>query len=165
MTGVMQLHRPNLEGVAQVPDFNDARPVFAQIADDLRQQIKQGDLAVGTRLPSQATLAGHYGVALNTLRTALRELVDEGIVSTQSTRGTFVLKVPGEPEPSSEFLEVLGHLKGMSERMDSLGGQIESLARRVQELEIERPSRPERQPGAEGRMLDPQDDPDGSTGD
>lgn len=112
----------------QIPDFDDPRPVFEQIADDLRTQIASGRLEVGTRLPSQTDLAKRYGVAQNTLRAAIKELAAEGVVSTQSTRGTFVLKLPGEPESSPEYLQVVEHLK-------LLAGRVEDLEARMNQVE------------------------------
>jgi DNA-binding GntR family transcriptional regulator len=111
-----------------VPDLNDPRPVYVQIADDLRAQIKSGRRKVGTRLPPQRELADLYKVAAGTLRSALDELVREGVLSAGSTRGTFVLKTPGEPEPSPEYRRILEHL-------DQMGEHIEDLERRMSELE------------------------------
>lgn len=108
----------------QIPDFDDPRPVFAQIADDLRAQIASGRLGLGTRLASQSDLAKRYGVATNTLRAALKELAGEGIISTQSTRGTFVLKLPGAPEPSPEYTRVVEQLQSLSDRVEALEARI-----------------------------------------
>lgn len=107
-----------------VPDFDDPRPVFEQIADDLRSQIAAGQIDVGTRLPSQTTLADRYGVAINTLRSALKELVTEGLLSTQSTRGTFVLRAPGEPEPSPEFLRLMEHIDALQDRVQAIEDRL-----------------------------------------
>lgn len=109
-----------------IPNFSDdPRPVFEQIADDLRERIKSGRLPVGAQLPSQAVLADEYGVAINTLRSALKELTAEGVISTQSTRGTFVMKEPGDPDPSpadlvKELHRITERLKGIEERLDEV---------------------------------------------
>ena len=44
------------------------------IADDLRRQITSGDLVAGAVLPSEADLAGSYGVSRVTVRKALELL-------------------------------------------------------------------------------------------
>lgn len=92
-----------------------------QIADDLREQIRTGRIAVGTRLQSQTDLAKEYGVVPNTLRAALRELASEGLISTRSTRGTFVLK---KPEPQLRDL-----VRQLTDRVDSLEARIVELER------------------------------------
>lgn len=56
----------------------------------LREQIVQGELAEGTRLPSHAQLAIDYGVATLTVRHALSQLETEGLVLREHGRGTFV---------------------------------------------------------------------------
>jgi len=60
------------------------------IADDLRGQITSGDLVAGAVLPSEADLAGSYGVSRVTVRKALKVLRDEGIVGSRQGFGWFV---------------------------------------------------------------------------
>jgi GntR family transcriptional regulator len=80
-----------------VPDYSEQQPAYMQIAADIRDQINSGKIAPGERIPSQRALAEQYDVAGGTIRDALKELITEGVIGTQSTRGTIVLKVPGEP--------------------------------------------------------------------
>lgn len=103
-----------------VPDVNDPRAAYEQIADDLRQQIKDGRIQVGTRLTPQRSLAEHYGVAPGTLRSALDVLTDEGVLSRGSTRGTFVLKMPGEPAASPEFQWLAEQFAELADRVTAL---------------------------------------------
>lgn len=77
-----------------MPDYSDPAPVRRQIAGDLRDQIRAGMYAPGTRLPSNVALSERYGVATETIRAALDELRGEGIVETRSTRGTFATGKP-----------------------------------------------------------------------
>jgi DNA-binding GntR family transcriptional regulator len=86
-----------------VPDLADPRAPYLQIADDLRRQIETGRYQPGDRLPSLPTMQDTYGCAAATVRHALRELRDEGLVATQSTRGTFVLRQ--EREASGEVTQ------------------------------------------------------------
>ena len=60
------------------------------ISDDLRRQITGGDLASGAVLPSEAELAGSYGVSRVTVRKALEVLRDEGVVASRQGFGWFV---------------------------------------------------------------------------
>jgi DNA-binding GntR family transcriptional regulator len=76
-------------------------------------------------MPSQRELAERYGVAPETLRKALDVLVREGVVSAGSTRGTFVLKVPGEPEPSPEYQQLAAELHRLADRIDALEAQMD----------------------------------------
>jgi DNA-binding GntR family transcriptional regulator len=94
-----------------VPDYANPRPAYMQIADDLRGQIETGKYHPGDRLPSNRLMSEQYGVAAETIRQALDVLRGEGLVATQSTRGTFVLKERGERTsdsgPSAERLDKL----------------------------------------------------------
>ncbi|BCY07815.1 GntR family transcriptional regulator [Actinoplanes sp. L3-i22] len=65
-------------------------PKYQVIADDLTTKIKDGELPPGTALPPQKELSTRYGVTLATLRQALKQLEDEGLLSQEPGRGTFV---------------------------------------------------------------------------
>ncbi len=69
----------------------------AYVYDELTQRIARGDLAPGTRLPSELELAAEIGVSRATLRDALRILEDDGLVRRIQGSGTYVtqrLRVP-----------------------------------------------------------------------
>ncbi len=63
---------------------------YRTIADDLRAQMTAGELVAGAVLPSEAELAGSYGVSRVTVRKALDVLRDEGLVSSRQGSGWFV---------------------------------------------------------------------------
>ncbi len=81
--------RVSVDGV-HVVDKTADRPVFKQIADDLRIQIELGSLAPGDRLPSETQLMDLYRVARMTVRQALASLKAEGLVIPEHGRGVFV---------------------------------------------------------------------------
>lgn len=68
--------------------------LYRQLADRLREAIRNGELAPGTRLPSEPELAEQYDVARNTVRLALGVLRAEGVIHTGRGRGTFVAADP-----------------------------------------------------------------------
>jgi GntR family transcriptional regulator len=63
---------------------------YRGIAADLAAKIRAGHYAPGEALPSQRELSAAYGVTLMTLRQALRQLSDDGLIDQQPGRGTFV---------------------------------------------------------------------------
>ena len=71
-------------------DPMDPRSPSVQIADFLRQQIKDGDLRPGDKLPSERVLAEQFGVAPQTIRQGVDKLKNEGRVAGQPGRGVFV---------------------------------------------------------------------------
>lgn len=66
------------------------RPAYAQIADDLRRQILDGALTAGDRIPSEQELMADYAVSRIVVRMAIEVLQNEGLVTKQQGRGTFV---------------------------------------------------------------------------
>lgn len=75
-------------------DPESDRPVFKQMADHLREAIEHGRLAPGAKVPSEATLMAHYGVARMTVRSALQLLQSEGLTVAEHGRGVFVRSRP-----------------------------------------------------------------------
>jgi DNA-binding transcriptional regulator YhcF (GntR family) len=69
---------------------DDPRPASQQIANLLRAAILTRRFAPGERLPSQNDLAERYGVARETVKSALRLLRDERLIVTRQGSGAFV---------------------------------------------------------------------------
>ncbi len=65
-------------------------PRYLRIADALREQIRDGELTAGARLPNQRRLARQFGVTLMTLRQALEVLEREKLIDRRHGLGTFV---------------------------------------------------------------------------
>src|ERR1035438_5242213 len=69
-----------------------AAPMYRQIAEDLRWQIKSGSLRPGQQLRTEIELRAHYGASRNTVRDAIKWLTSLGLVETRAGQGTFVVK-------------------------------------------------------------------------
>jgi len=65
-------------------------PRYHRIAASLREEIRGGVLAPGTRLANQRALAERYGVTLMTLRQALGVLERDRLITRRHGLGTFV---------------------------------------------------------------------------
>ena len=68
----------------------DRRPLYQQLAEGIAQQIRNGALPLGTRLPPLRDLAKRQSVALVTASQAYEALAAEGLVASRTGRGTFV---------------------------------------------------------------------------
>ena len=66
------------------------QPLYLQIADDLEEQIRSGDLSPGSQLPTEDDLRDKYRASRNTVRDAIKRLVGQGLVETRPGQGTFV---------------------------------------------------------------------------
>lgn len=79
-----------------VPPFDPSplRLMYEQVADHIAARIEAGELRPGTRLPPERDIAEEYGVAYNTVRSAMRVLRERGYIVTLHGRGTFVAERP-----------------------------------------------------------------------
>ncbi|MFI6909727.1 GntR family transcriptional regulator [Nonomuraea sp. NPDC050394] len=68
------------------------RPLFRQLADVIRNDIKSGRLAPGVKLRSLHQLAAEHEVGVATVEEALAVLRAEGLIRTQKGRGSFVVE-------------------------------------------------------------------------
>ena len=64
----------------------DNGPLYQQLADLIRGMISRGELEVGSDLPKEAEIEAHLGVSLITVRRALRELEDLGLIQKRSAK-------------------------------------------------------------------------------
>ena len=73
-----------------------AQPRYLQIADDLRNNIldaresEDGEFKPGARLPTEDQLGESYEASRNTIRDAIKRLINLGLVETRPGQGTFV---------------------------------------------------------------------------
>ena len=68
------------------------KPIYLQIADELRDLIGAGTLAPGDRVPSTNELSAYNSVNPTTSAKALTELFNEGLLEKRRGLGMFVLE-------------------------------------------------------------------------
>lgn len=83
-----------------------ATPLWLQLKHVLRDHITF-QLSPGARIPSEAALCRHYGLARMTVRQSITALVNEGLVGRQQGRGSFVLatRLAIPPSDDAHFLD------------------------------------------------------------
>ena len=72
------------------PDYPE--PLWIQAAALIREQIENGTLRAGSRLPPERELCQQLGISRVTLRKALNQLVDAGELNASHGRGWYVAK-------------------------------------------------------------------------
>lgn len=115
---------------------NASRFSYQQLADELRSEIARGQLKAGAKLPSIRGLAERYGIAPQTVQSALKVLLSDGLIYADSTRGYFVAD-----SAQDEAQSVLGASRDYADvvrQLDALTEQVRELGRRVERLERER---------------------------
>ncbi len=66
-------------------------PIYAQIREQLKEQILNGQIPEGSTLPSIRQLAKEVGVSVITTTRAYSDLEAEGFIATMQGRGSVVL--------------------------------------------------------------------------
>ena len=89
-------------------DYRDARPIYSQIADDLRRQIQTGILQKEDKLPSVRELAAQLAINPNTIQRAYRELEGRGYIYSVAGKGSFAAHMMDvDAGRKAELLKVL----------------------------------------------------------
>lgn len=65
-------------------------PPWRRVAGDLRRRIDSGELPPGAPLPSLTALSAEYGLSKTTIRKAIAELREAGLVESVRGWATFV---------------------------------------------------------------------------
>ena len=71
-------------------DESDRRPIYQQVADEIKGLIARGELHEGMALPPVRQVAADLSVNLNTIAAAYRELQKEGLVNVRHGSGAVV---------------------------------------------------------------------------
>lgn len=100
-------------------DYRDARPIYAQICDGIREQILTGILQEGDRLPSVRELATQLTINPNTIQRSYRQLELDGWIASVPGKGSFICAIPA---PSAAQKQALWHeLEELRLRFAQLG--------------------------------------------
>lgn len=76
----------------EIPAFDPDGPelIYVAIADHIAQRIEAGELQPGERLTPERELAVEYRAAYLTVRRAMKELRERGLIVSVQGKGTFV---------------------------------------------------------------------------
>ena len=111
-------------------DYRDARPIYQQIMDGLRQQIRSGILEPDHRLPSVRELAAQLAINPNTIQRSYRQLEMEGWIVTVPGKGCFVCS--DERVAEEEKKQLLSAFDAAAESLLAFGFSREQLIARLQ---------------------------------
>lgn len=95
-----------------------AKPLYQIVVETILNQVNSGQLGPDERLPSESELCQIYSVGRNTIRRAISELVNDGVLRTVPGVGTFV--VDTRLDKTAEYLF------GFSQEMQFLGKKVTS---------------------------------------
>ena len=79
-------------------DFESGVPIYMQLVDRIKQMVASGQLQPGQQLPTIRQLAADLRINYNTVGRAYTLLDQEGVISTQQGRGTYIASQLSEEE-------------------------------------------------------------------
>lgn len=85
-------------------------PLYAQVKEILRERIVDGTYAPHAQLPAESEISSIFGVSRITVRQALGDLQNEGVIFRIPGKGTFVSK----PKATQELMQLEGFSEAMS---------------------------------------------------
>ena len=88
-------------------DKNSPIPVYYQLKEAIIKKIADGIWKVGQCIDSERELSETYGVSRMTIRQALGELVQEGILIREKGKGTFVCEPKVKQKDMMSFSEII----------------------------------------------------------
>lgn len=91
-------------------------PLYEQIYDYIKQEIQNGRIQSGDRLPSTRALCRHLEVSRSTVELAYEQLLSEGYVDAVPCRGYFVAQLDG-------LCQIDRHADGVTESQHSVPGR------------------------------------------
>lgn len=114
--------------------FTDDIPIYQQIKDIIKQQIANGELKAGEKLPSVRDIALAAGVNPNTVQKALVELEREGLLYSKRTAGRFVAEQKGIKKGLQEEL-MMEYIESFLKNMKNLGFAVEEVIEMIRKYE------------------------------
>lgn len=112
-------------------------PIYRQIADRIADEIGEGRLAIGDRLPPQRDIARMAGVNLTTVTRAFAELQQRGLVESRPGRGSII----ADPSVTASFKSAPVEEQGfidLSVNRPATTGYLEALASLMPQLPDDR---------------------------
>tara|TARA_R110000751_G_scaffold307921_1_gene435644 strand:+ start:2219 stop:3739 length:1521 start_codon:yes stop_codon:yes gene_type:complete len=111
--------------VFKLQNVNSTQPKYLQLAETVREAIKQGQLTSGDQLPSVKSISQDLGLNRHTVMKSLAELVAEGwIESIQRVGYKVVENLPIEKSQNSTFKAVAVNLSPIDYRLVRSGMQL-----------------------------------------
>lgn len=112
--------------------FKVAVPLYVQIAESLLERIRVGELLPEERLPSERELSKALNVSRMTLRAALRELDNKGLLVRRPGDGTYVAK----PKIERQAAKLVPFTESMRSRGYQASARLIVFERKLAEVSI-----------------------------
>lgn len=115
-------------------DLESGVPIYMQLVDRIKQMVVSGHLQPGQQLPTIRQLAADLRINYNTVGRAYSILDEEGVISTQQGRGTYITRRLDEVQLRKLRLDKLrGMIGGAVHEARALGYELQEIEAVFQE--------------------------------
>ena len=73
----------------------DRTPLYEQIYDYIKNEIREGRISSGEKLPSTRLLSRHLDISRSTVELAYEQLLSEGYIESRPQRGYYASQIEG----------------------------------------------------------------------
>lgn len=102
-------------------------PIYAQIREQIKEQILNGQIAEGTVLPSIRSLAKDVGVSVITTTRAYNDLEQEGFITAIQGKGSVVLSTDNQMLKEQFLMRIEQGIRTAAESAKKIGMSKEEL--------------------------------------
>ena len=113
-------------------DYRDARPIYEQVKDEIKNLIFHGILKKDDQIPPVREIATTLAINPNTIQRAYKELELEGYIYSVKGRGTFVSSPPSKVNGRNKEKLLESFLKTADELL-YLGAKKEEIIKLIEE--------------------------------
>lgn len=105
----------------------DGKPIYLQIADQIKTQILEGRLKEGEMLPSMRNLALELRISFMTTKRAYEELERDGFIESYTGKGSFVKAQNAELFREEQIKAIEALLVDAGEKAQKIGLTMDEL--------------------------------------
>ena len=114
-------------------DPSDRRPIWEQLAEQVKGLVVHGVMMPGEQLPSVRVLAGELAINPNTIQKAYAELERQGVTYSVAGRGCFVSRDPARLIEENTA-DILAHSRRWLDRGHAAGMPKETFSRLLDDI-------------------------------
>lgn len=107
---------------------HSGKPMYLQIADEIKAAIRAGERKPGSLLPSEAEISRDHGVSRTVARQAMNRLKEDGFATSHQGKGRYAAMPTGEPaKHTPEYELIKASLAAVHQDVRELGQRLDQL--------------------------------------
>ncbi len=111
-------------------DYSSRTPIYEQIVSEIERYVALGILKSKDQIPSIREMASNLGINPNTVKKAYSILENKGVITSLSTKGTFISNNIDNVK-DSKIEEGIKEIKNIISSLEKLGITKEEILKKV----------------------------------